>query len=171
MEEGKDRQSRRIVVASRNCGKLFQSSTFCPNTDKNSPVTECLALDRKRCGATPSRIGSDPQSERAASLRIEVPIRVVGDRDVKCDVLVKFSTACQFSLTGTRNNRTSCSRNRYCGRHSFLSRHMRQPIRTFKHISSLVAMWRKPCRQISARSRNRQPFPASNPLQDWAFGS
>jgi hypothetical protein len=105
---------------------------------QNLPGDGMPCVCGKKCGASPNRVGSDPQSERAAPLRIEVPFGIVGERDVKCDVLVEFSTSNPVPLTGTRLNGISCSRNPYRGRHSFLSRHIRRSIKTFEHTSSLV---------------------------------
>jgi hypothetical protein len=79
MEEGEDRQSRRIVVASGKCGKLFQGLVFCPDTDNKCPLMGTVPSSND-LSAVLNQTGSDLHSERAAPLAIEWLVRFVSQK-------------------------------------------------------------------------------------------
>lgn len=76
MEEGKDRQSRRIVVASGKCGKLFQGLAFCPDTDNKCPLMGAMPSSND-LSAVLDQTGSDLHSEGAAPLMVEWLVRFI----------------------------------------------------------------------------------------------
>lgn len=58
-EEGEGRQSRRIVVATVKCGKLFRVFLFCPDTGNRYPLMATVFPSNDlHCRFEPDRLGS-----------------------------------------------------------------------------------------------------------------